>query len=340
MPSPTATAVPITILDGGLGTTLKDGYNATVDGKACPLWSSHLLISDPETLVKAQTAFVNAGAQALLSATYQVSFEGFANTKAENAASGAAKGEEGYGYDREAAMGFMRSAIGISRSAFVASGKSNGTVVLGLGAYGAIMVPSQEYTGAYDESHRSVGQLQEWHSERLAVFSADAATWREVDMVAFETVPLVAEIEAVRRSMFALAGRGERKRRFWISCVFPGEGNSVSALPDGTGVREVVRAMLRGEEGSERPSAVGFNCTKIGKAEGLVRAFETAIEELLEEGAVEDWPALVLYPDGTNGEVYNTSTCEWEVKESGGDDVSSFLLPLSLYLLPCWLKID
>ena len=30
---------------------------------------------------------------------------------------------------------------------------------------------------------------------------------------------------------------------------------------------------------------------------------------------LNSWPALVLYPDGTNGEVYNTTTQTWELPE-------------------------
>lgn len=63
------------------------------------------------------------------------------------------------------------------------------------------------------------------------------------------------------------------------------------------------------------PWGVGINCTKVWKLDSLLRRYEAAIKNLLHEGVIADWPALVLYPDGTNGEVYNTTTKQWELPE-------------------------
>ncbi len=69
---------PLTLLDGGLGTTLADLYHVTFDDST-PLWSSQLLLTDEGrgTLLKAQTEFVRSGADMLISCSYQASFEGF-----------------------------------------------------------------------------------------------------------------------------------------------------------------------------------------------------------------------------------------------------------------------
>ncbi|TVY15914.1 Homocysteine S-methyltransferase 2 [Lachnellula arida] len=194
-------------------------------------------------------------------------------------------------------------------------GRGRGKVALSLGAYGATMVPGAEYSGVYDEGCRSAVQLEAWHSERIGAFGClygggsgggekedeKRECWDMVDFVAFETIPRLEEVVAVRAVMDKLPEGMERD--YWISCVFPGERNR---LPDGSTVREVVRAMLGGE--ARRPRGIGVNCTRVGKVEGLVREFEDAVCELGLSGEV----ALVLYPDGTRGEVYNTSTKEWE----------------------------
>jgi homocysteine S-methyltransferase len=119
---------------------------------------------------------------------------------------------------------------------------------------------------------------------------------------------------------------GERKELgrndFWISCVFPGEEN---CLPDGSSVKEVVKAMLGDRKSMEwgTPMGVGINCTKVGKVEGLISEFEREVGELVEKREIEEWPSLVVYPDGTDGEVYNTTTKVWEkIGESGKDAVS------------------
>jgi homocysteine S-methyltransferase len=49
---------------------------------------------------------------------------------------------------------------------------------------------------------------------------------------------------------------------------------------------------------------------------------------MIEAGDLENWPALVLYPDGTKGEAYNTSTRRWENSESDDNNTVYF----SIYL--------
>ncbi|KAG4429146.1 hypothetical protein IFR05_015375, partial [Cadophora sp. M221] len=70
---------PITLLDGGLGTTLADQHSYEFS-PSNTLWSSLLLLTSPSLLVAVQTAFVDAGVDILLTATYQASYEGFART--------------------------------------------------------------------------------------------------------------------------------------------------------------------------------------------------------------------------------------------------------------------
>jgi len=100
--------------------------------------------------------------------------------------------------------------------------------------------------------------------------------------------------------------------RVWLSCLFPGEDEK---LPDGSSVEDVITAMLSNEFGSVVPWGIGINCTKVWKMASLVDKYEATVQSLIDTGAVRDWPSLVLYPDGTNGEVYNTSTGVWEVPE-------------------------
>lgn len=317
---------PILLLDGGLGTTLADHYDCTFDETA-PLWSSQLLLTDPAKLSDCQSAFAGAGADIILSATYQASYEGFRLS----------------GVGEEEAGVSMRSAVKISSDAFEA--KSDGTLVvadegkqkkgmvaLSLGAYGATMIPGQEYSGLYDPVHSDLDSLRAWHLTRLKAFfpssspsSSDAEDlekrqcWDLVDLVAFETLPRVDEILAVRSVMSLLPQTSTVPTKpFWIACVFPGEKN---CLPDGTVVSEIATAMLGQKHGggAKVPMGVGINCTKVGKIESLVEEFENAIRDMIQGGEVGEWPSLVVYPDGTNGEVYNTTTKEWEKKEGAHD---------------------
>ncbi|EGX91095.1 homocysteine S-methyltransferase [Cordyceps militaris CM01] len=100
---------------------------------------------------------------------------------------------------------------------------------------------------------------------------------------------------------------------FWVSCLYP-DGRR---LPDGSDVAAALRAMLDPAAAPGPPAwGVGINCTKVGRLDALLRQYEAGVEALLREGAARAWPALVLYPDGTNGEVYDTTTQRWEVPEA------------------------
>ena len=307
---------PLILLDGGLGTTLADRYNCVFD-ESTPLWSSHLLLSNTgrDTLSDVQKSFARCGADVILSATYQASYEGFARSGV-----------------RDEGARLMRGAVAIARESF--EGRKDGKVALGLGAYGATMSPGQEYSGRYDEAHDGVEGLREWHLRRMQAFMPGfgedgeekerEACWESIDFVAFETLPRVDEVAAVREVMENVNDLvGGRKKGFCISCVFPGEGN---VLPDGSSVGQVVHAML-GEGKGARPMGVGINCTRVGKVEGLVVEFEREIGEMIERGEMEEgWPSLVLYPDGTRGEVYNTTTKEWVKTGDSKESLVSFAL--------------
>lgn len=283
--------IPIRILDGGLGTSLEDKYRVKFSLNT-PLWSSHLLLSDQKTLLECQTDFAEAGADILLTATYQVSIGGFAATRTPEWPRGVSLPNIGQ---------FLEDAVLITESA---GGRHGPEVAVSLGPYGATMVPSTEYTGAYDEDHVGTSKLARWHFERAMLFAKQERLLSRVHYLAFETIPRLDEVKAVREVLTAFQIPG------WISCVFPGDDDR---LPDGSTVEDVVTAALAGDTSKRPPWGIGINCTKVQKLGGLVKKFEKAVQGLIELGDVLGWPSLVLYPDGTNGEVYNTTTKIWEL---------------------------
>ncbi|KAJ5958669.1 uncharacterized protein N7479_005819 [Penicillium vulpinum] len=295
----------IQILDGGLGTSLDDLYNIKFDSTTTPLWASHLLVSDPATLQACQRDFGVAGVDILLTATYQVSAEGFARTKTAQFPDG---------IPRSAVGPFLRSAVDIAEQAKV---RESASIALSLGPYGACMIPGQEYSGAYDAEHDDEESLYLWHLDRLRMFAeADGEIASRVQYVAFETLPRLDEVRAVRRAIRDSAFDVP----FWIACVFPRDDD---VLPDGSSVEEVVRAAVAPMENGAVPWGIGINCTKMHKLTGLVDLFGLAVAGGVSEGWVSAVPNLVLYPDGTNGEVYNTKTQVWEKDEALVDKVSA-----------------
>ncbi len=273
------------LLDGGLGTTLEDEHGVKFSSSETPLWSSHLLVENTTILKGVQRDFAEAGADIILTATYQASFQGFRNTRLLNKD----------GIDIEEAKKYMLSAVKIARDAF-AERRRPGLVALSLGAYGATLVPGAEYSGEYGNMNEQ--DLFEFHLRRLSVFKDSEESWKDIDLVAIETIPRLDEVRAARKAVNTIA----RDKEYWISCVFPNEDQR---LPDGTEIEPLVKTML---EGGERPPfAIGINCTKVYRVPGLVRKFEQAAQALS-----LDLPRLVIYPDGaTSGMVYDTTLQQW-----------------------------
>ncbi|KAI1160237.1 Homocysteine S-methyltransferase [Nemania serpens] len=296
--------MPIQFLDGGLGTSLEDKHGVQFT-EATPLWSSHLLLADHDTLRSCQRDFAEVPVDILLTATYQVSVEGFRRTRTQSFPDGVPRAE---------IPPFLDLAVSILEQVKQPATK----VALSLGPYGAVMTPSQEYSARYDDEHDSVEKLFRWHADRIGLFASIPRVDSRVDFIAFETVPRLDEILAIRKLTTLLASpsadavvAGPLGRiPYWISCVFAGAS---PALPDGSTVSQVIRVLLSLEHSDNPPWGIGINCTKIADLPQLVRLYEISVRLLEEEGHLRSWPSLLLYPDGTNGEVYDTTTKTWRL---------------------------
>ncbi|KAI0392895.1 Homocysteine S-methyltransferase [Xylariaceae sp. FL0594] len=307
------TATSIQFLDGGLGTSLEDEYGFHFS-ETTPLWSSHLLLSDRDILTSCQRAFAEIPVDVLLTATYQMSAEGFGRTRTDFYPAGVPREEIG---------DFLDAAVSILEEVKQPETK----IALSLGPYGAVMVPSQEYSGQYDDEHDSTDKLFRWHIDRISLFYAIPNLERRVNYLAFETVPRLDEILAIRQVASLLSSQSQDaatasplgRTPFWISCVFPGADHT---LPDGSSIDQVIQALLSAEHSGSIPWGIGINCTKIAHLSDLVAAFEKSVRDLQERGQLASWPSLLLYPDGTNGEVYDTTTKSWRLPISPAKETS------------------
>jgi homocysteine S-methyltransferase len=147
----------VVVLDGGLATELeRRGHDLSSE-----LWSARLLRDDPDAIVEAHRAFAAAGAEVVISASYQASFDAL-------------------GDDAEV---LLRRSVRLARDA--------GTqwVAASVGPYGAALADGSEYRGDYG---LTVAELRAWHRRRLEVL-ADAGA----DVLAVETIPCLAEVEAL-----------------------------------------------------------------------------------------------------------------------------------------------
>jgi homocysteine S-methyltransferase len=181
----------IRVIDGGLASEL-EFLGARIDG---PLWSAHVLEDDPEKLLAVHRAYIEAGAQCIATASYQVSRMGYAECglAAERADTALLRSVE---LARQAAAEFSERRILIAGS---------------LGPYGAALHNGAEYCGDYAISH---SDLVRFHRERIEVFAGSYGSLCP-DLLAFETFPSLDEARAVCE---ALAPFPQMQGWFSFSC--------------------------------------------------------------------------------------------------------------------------
>ncbi|EPQ57135.1 Homocysteine S-methyltransferase [Gloeophyllum trabeum ATCC 11539] len=313
-------------LDGGLGTTLEDVFHKDISHT--PLWSAKPIDGDPEAIIAVHLAFLRAGARVILTSTYQCAHETFHRA----------------GYTREDARRIMTKAVMLAveaRKRFLQEENTDThpsikiAIALSLGPFGATLSPAQEFDGFYPPPYgprgyepdgnnvntfaaaeegkedSAIHALCQFHLERLLVFASDLDVWSSIDCLAFETVPLIREVKAIRKAVTALyqghSGPGASKKPWWISTVFPDGRYPQAKLLDGRPVRaaDVVEAVLGPDNDALRPDGYGINCTASTFLAGLVSEATIKAKELAD--ARKLW--LVLYPNG--GDTYDPITQKW-----------------------------
>ncbi|MFV8183611.1 homocysteine S-methyltransferase [Streptomyces sp. AF1B] len=168
------------VLDGGLSNQLAAGGHDLSDR----LWSARLLADRPEAVAEAHLAYFEAGADVAITASYQATFEGFA--------------ERGIRHDRAAEL--LALSVRLAREAAGRAHAKGVTrplwVAASAGPYGAMLADGSEYRGRYG---LSVAELERFHRPRLEVLAAAGP-----DVLALETVPDTDEAAALLRAVRGL----------------------------------------------------------------------------------------------------------------------------------------
>ncbi|KAH9858979.1 Homocysteine S-methyltransferase [Lenzites betulinus] len=304
------------ILDGGLGTTLEDVFHQDISHA---LWSAKPIEENPEVIISAHLAFLRAGADVILTSTYQCAYNTF----------------ERAGYSREDASRIMLKSVALAREAkrrfldeiHTARGGDNVAasqpravkIALSLGPYGATLSPAQEFDGFYPSPYgpdlsgnegrtnafadtpegraledAAIDALAAFHYERLRTFAHDEQTWNAIDFVAFETVPLRREIYAIRKAVARLTRGGidiggVQMKPWWISTDYP-DGHYPEMKPYGghLATADVAAAALVDDEGAV-PWGFGINCTGLEFLPGLLGDVHSVAKRNLEKHGERPW---------------------------------------------------
>jgi homocysteine S-methyltransferase len=180
-------------LDGGLFTALENNGNKLTTS----LWTGELIRTNPAQIMKAHLDFINAGAQIIITSSYQLSYSGC--------------GARGWS-EAETNQGLI-AATALAKKAVTESGKDV-KVAASVGPYGASLADGSEYKGNYGVSKQ---ELKDFHARRLEVLISTSP-----DYLALETMPDTFEVEVLLELL------SDCLIPFWVSYSCK-EGNQTNA---------------------------------------------------------------------------------------------------------------
>jgi homocysteine S-methyltransferase len=214
----------IHVLDGGMASELEQ-LGAQIDG---PLWSAHVLQDAPEKIIAVHRAYIEAGAECILTASYQVTRMGY----------------EEVGLAPELADRALLRSIELARAATAEFPQRRVIVVASLGPYGAALHNGAEYHGNYD---CSFDELVRFHRQRIEVLAAASGS-QAPDLLAFETLPSMEEARAIAE---AIAPFNNISAWFTFTCR---DGETVA---HGERIADCAAAVAQ----LPQTVAIGVNCT-------------------------------------------------------------------------------
>ncbi|KAK4478112.1 hypothetical protein RD792_017390 [Penstemon davidsonii] len=275
------------VIDGGLATEL-ERHGADLND---PLWSAKCLISSPRLIRRVHLDYLEAGANIIISASYQATLQGFeakglskeeGETLLKKSVQIACEARDIYN-ERATKGSWDNSADGITpnpRPVLVAAS---------VGSYGAYLADGSEYSGIYGDNI-TLETLKDFHRRRVQVLADSGA-----DLIAFETIPNKMEAKAYAE----LLEEEAIKIPAWFSFSSKDGINVVS----GDSIEEC--ALIA--DSCETVIGVGINCTPPRYILGLIKSVRRVTTK-----------PVLIYPN--SGETYDAERKEW-VPSTGVTDV-------------------
>lgn len=230
----------VRILDGGLSTQLERHHGVDLSANR-EMWTAGLLLTPRgrDALEAAHCAFATAGADLILSGTYQASLAKL---------------------PAEALRGGVRAAVRAARrsTALHAGRRPPVEAWISMGPYGATLADGSEYSGSYEDSSVGDGGLLGFHERRLHALISSAS---EADNtagyggLAFETIPSAGEARAIA-SLLCSAAHGVSHTPSLLSL----QCRDGDHLADGTPVGPLARELCDVLRARAAPTYIGANC--------------------------------------------------------------------------------
>ncbi|KAL5116800.1 AdoMet-homocysteine methyltransferase [Pleosporales sp. CAS-2024a] len=275
------------IIDGAMGTYL-ELLGADVSGS---LWSASMLVSEPNLIKRTHVDYFRAGANIVITASYQASLPGLVkhlNLSEAEAANvvrksvelamaardeyikGILEGEE-LGGRRGDSEAEIKSEEALRKKLFVAGS---------VGPYGAFLADGSEYRGDYVVGKE---EMKAFHRGRVQALVAAG-----VHVLACETIPSKRETEA----LLELLTHEFKDTEAWFTFTLRDDGH----ISDGTPLADIASLF----EGVDQVVGIGFNCVPDDVALAALKKLKPLAKSA----------TLVVYPN--SGEQWNAKTREWE----------------------------
>lgn len=257
------------LLDGGFSTQLVENVGEQVDGH--PLWSARYLATHPRAVMQTHLDFLRAGAEVIITNTYQASIGGF---------------REHLGLAEQESLKLIELAVQMATDAVDTYMKENPSckvrplVAGSVGPYGASLHDGSEYTGEYADTVTRE-QLAAWHRPRIQTLVAAG-----VDLLALETIPCQKEAEVLVELIKEFP-----RVQAWISF----SSKDYREIAHGECLKDVAHECW--SRNSNQLVAIGVNC--------LNPKYVTSLLSQINEEGRPHIP-LIVYPN--SGEVYTPKT--------------------------------
>lgn len=248
------------VIDGALATELEARGASLKD----VLWSAKLLMENPELIRQVHYDYLVHGADVIITASYQATFEGFA-VKGWTKAQGKTLFQRSIQLAKEARALFWEEIKPQNRIWPL--------VAASIGPYGAMLADGSEYRGNYG---LKVHELAAFHRPRLEALLDSGA-----DLIAFETIPSIQEAEAICRLL-----ENYENTCAWLSFSCKDEEH----IRDGTPFQQAVRWVAK----ANQVAAVGINCTAPELINPLLDCMknETSKPIIVYPNSGENWDAI------------------------------------------------
>jgi len=228
--------------DGGMSNQLESqGFDLNND-----LWSAHLLLSHSRAIVDAHLYYLNAGAQCLITASYQATVSGLIQS----------------GLNEQQAGDLIISSVLLAQQAIDEFMLNNPHterpfVAASIGPYGASLADGSEYHGNYGVND----EVLKTHHQAQLTFLAQT----NADLFACETIPSLQEARILKELL------EKQMKPAWLSFSC----RNGQQLNDGTPIEECVKEFNH----SVNPIALGVNCTNPKYIVELIKRIKSTCPE-------------------------------------------------------------